>query len=297
MYNMNTITIYLSLFFLYCLSLFIYKIEKKSIFFGVRLPYGYNEKEKLAQLKREYRRNFTVSYVFIILIYIVLTLRISEIWSVVLGNLFVFIEIMVIYANYYKIHKKVKALKETENWKVVIKDETMDDENYIMGFIYYNKKNPALWAFSKEEGRLLSLNFARPLGKVLGVAIVGICIIASVRTLTFPSIFKGREVDVIDNQIIIEGQWGITVNKEEINKVSLEKDLPNRIRRRGGASVNKMIMGKHKAVNHKEAYFYIMDKTDPFVAIYTNDNKLIVINYENVSETEDLYRSLDKALN
>ncbi|WP_291637499.1 hypothetical protein [Clostridium sp.] len=35
-----------------------------------------------------------------------------------------------------------------------------------------------------------------------------------------------------------------------------------------------------------------MDRTKPFVATYTKDNKLIFINYEDISKTEALYRVL-----
>lgn len=295
MYNINTITIYFILFALYFLGLFVYKIEKKSTLFGVRLPYGYKEKENLKRLKKQYKKNFSLSYLSFIIIYIILSLKVTEIWSVVLGNLFIFIEIIIIGINYNKIQKKIKSLKETENWKVVIEDETIDDDNYIMGIIYYNKKNPALWVFKRGERRF-SLNFGKPLGKVLGAVILGAFIFVFARTLTFPSIFRNREVDLSHNQITIQGQWGVTINKEEISKVALEKEFPTLIRRNGGTSINKMIMGCYKVPNYKEAYFYIIDRTKPFISIYTKDNRLIVINYENVGKTEALYRSLEQVL-
>lgn len=81
---------------------------------------------------------------------------------------------------------------------------------------------------------------------MIGVVIVGVFIFSIARSFTFPGIFRDREVEVRDDQIIIQGQWGVTVNKEEISKVVLEKRLPIRIRRSGGNSINKMIMGSYK---------------------------------------------------
>lgn len=254
MNNMETITIYFLLVLLYFVGLFSYKIEKKSTFFGVKLPYGYNKKENLIQLKSEYKKRFSLSYLFFVLIYIILCLKVTEIWSVVLGNLFVFIGFIVVSINCDIMHKKIKLLKVTENWKLEIEKETMDDENNLMGFIYYNKKNPALWIKNGENERLY-LNFAKPLAKAIGAVIMIGIILAFARTLTFPQIFLNRTVAVSDNSIIIEGIEGITVDKEEITKIALEKYLPLPLRRINGTAINKMKMGTYKLPKYKKHIF------------------------------------------
>ncbi|WP_291637941.1 hypothetical protein [Clostridium sp.] len=60
MYNMETITIYFFLALTYFTGMFIDKFVKPT-FFGIKLPYGYNKKEKLIRLKREYKKNFSLT--------------------------------------------------------------------------------------------------------------------------------------------------------------------------------------------------------------------------------------------
>lgn len=291
MNNINTVTNYFIMFVLYVIGLFVYRIENKSIFFGVRLPSKHNKKENFTKLKKQYRKNFSLSYILSILIYILLNLKVSEVWSVVLGNLFIFIGVIILSVNYYIMHKKVKLLKKNENWKVENEKEIMDDENYIMGNLYYNKNDSALWVNKREDGRI-TLNYAKPVAKGFLVIIVVAFIFAFARTLSFPEIFQDRKVEISENLITIEGKWGTSINKKEINKIALEKNLPMVLRRINGTTINKMKMGKFKVANYKEVYFYIMDRTNPFVAIYTKDNNLIVINYEDIRRTEDLYKLL-----
>lgn len=295
MYNMNTITIYFILAVLYFLGLFVYKIERESILFGVKLPPGYKDRKEFSELKREYRKRLSVGYLPLVLIYIILSLKINSVWAVVLGDTLVFIEMIVVGANYYKINKKIKLLKEAEKWEVITEDTYIDNEDYIMGFIYYSKKNSATYIFNKEEGRLY-FNFAKPLVKISALFLIGALIFIFSTTLTFPWIFKDRKVEILDNRITIEGKWGMTLNKEEISKISLERNLPMRIRRSGGKSINKMIMGSYKVFNYKEGHFYIMDRSKNFISITTKDNKIIFINYEDTKETEDLYELLNSKL-
>jgi hypothetical protein len=75
----------------------------------------------------------------------------------------------------------------------------------------------------------------------------------------------------------------------------LKKDLPLPLRRINGTDINKMKMGTYKLSKYKKAYFYIMDRAKPFVAIYTKSNKLIFINYEDINKTEALYRVLGQS--
>lgn len=291
MNNINTVTNYFLMFVLYFMGLFVYNLENKSIFFGVRLPMEYNKKENFSQLKKEYRRNFSLSYLCLILIYIIIGLKVSEVWSIVIGNFLILLLLGLLCVNYYIMHKKVKLLKEYENWKIPNEKETMNDKNYIIGTIYYNKEDPSLWVKKRGDGRI-ALNYAKPLAKVFLTILILVFVFAPANTLSFPEIFQDRNVTITDTSITIEGKWGTTVNKNNISKVVLENNIPMTLRRIKGNTINKMRMGKYKVLNYNESYFYIMDKTKPFIAIYTKDNNFIAINYEDINKTKDLYKLL-----
>lgn len=291
MNNINTVTNYFLMFVLYFMGLFVYNLENKSIFFGVRLPMEYNKKENFSQLKKEYRRNFSLSYLCLILIYIIIGVKVSEVWSVVIGNFLILLLLALLCVNYYIMHKKVKLLKEYENWKIPNEKETMNDKNYIIGTIYYNKEDPSLWVRKRGDGRI-SLNYAKPLSKVFLTILILAFVFAPANTLSFPEIFQDRNVTITDASITIEGKWGTTVNKNNISKVVLENNIPMTLRRIKGNTINKMRMGKYKVLNYNESYFYIMDKTKPFIAIYTKDNNFIAINYEDINKTKNLYKLL-----
>jgi hypothetical protein len=288
---METITIYFFLTLTFFAGMFIDEIVKPT-FFGIKLPDGYNKKENLIRLKREYKKKFSLSHLFIVLIYIVLTLKVTEIWSVVLGNLFILIEIVVIVVSYNIMYKKIKLLKASEKWKFESEKDTMDDKSAIMGFISYDKNNPDLFVNKGIYGVRPNINFANPFAKILLVILLVVVFLFFASTLTFPGNFQNRHVVVNNDSIIIEGVGGMTVNKAEITNVLLEKELPVPLRTIKGRTINKMKMGRYKLTKYEKGYYFIMDRTKPFIAIYTKGNNLIFINYENISKTEALYRVL-----
>ncbi len=105
---------------LYLFGLFLQEISefnKRSLFYGVRIPIGYETKENLVVLHKKYKRNISLSFLMV-LVALTPALYFSpeEIAAIALVPE-TFIWLAVLAANYLFIHKKVKKLGFEENWK------------------------------------------------------------------------------------------------------------------------------------------------------------------------------------
>lgn len=121
---------FIVLLIVYLSGLFIQEMSNKSIFFGVRVPVGYEKMDELLKFKRQYKRNFSITFLGI-------TAVLALIMQVVYYEVYIFLSVgaaligvAALNINYYIIHKKVKQVKRSEGWKFENNKVVVVDTNY-----------------------------------------------------------------------------------------------------------------------------------------------------------------------
>jgi len=188
---------------------------------------------------------------------------------------------------------KLKHIPNAEAGQQLINRD--DDMYYKFGSLYYNKNDPALFV-EKRMGIGLTLNFARPAGKVIMGILVALIVAIFVMLAFIPGMTKERQVDINQNTITISGTWGTEISKDQIIKVTIENKLPTVIMKTNGADIKNKLFGKHQLEGYTNSLLFIGDKTKPFVAIYLKDGRLILINYEDKNKTNSLYDSITSVM-
>ncbi|KAB3528831.1 DUF1648 domain-containing protein [Alkaliphilus serpentinus] len=123
---MFTFTLWLNLFTIYIpfliFGLLLPNYIRKTLLFGVNIPEEVLKDEKVLILKKEYRRNYLVSFCIIVGLIIFFAFRGNDIR---LLNMGITIAIMVLPINYIFIHLKTKKLKAAEGWLINRKQVVM----------------------------------------------------------------------------------------------------------------------------------------------------------------------------
>lgn len=138
------------------------QLNKKALFYGVRIPVGYENNEKLVFLHKKYQRNLLLCFiVFMIMLTLVIIFGSEEI-AVALLVPETLLSLAVIAVNYLAIHKRIKQVRIEEKW-------TFDKNVVIIDTSYRNNKE-------KEERITVSLLwFIIPLC-ILVTTIIGLLI-------------------------------------------------------------------------------------------------------------------------
>ncbi|WP_315115264.1 DUF5808 domain-containing protein [uncultured Clostridium sp.] len=117
--------------------LVIQSFSQRAVFYGVRIPLGFEKKEELIKEDKNYKRNLNICFLITTLLSILMMIKISEEYSpiVLLGGTFLFI--LESSWCFYIANKRVKAIKKRENWgelltkeKVVVVDIKAKTRSY-----------------------------------------------------------------------------------------------------------------------------------------------------------------------
>lgn len=123
------VIIFLSGLFIQNLS----NINKKSIFYGVRIPIGYERNKKLALLHRKYQRNIIMSFGVLLIILTIVSLNVSDEAAVIMVLPETLLGLVVLSVNYLAIHNRVGKLDDEEGWSfdsdVVIVDTSFREKD------------------------------------------------------------------------------------------------------------------------------------------------------------------------
>lgn len=104
---------------------FIQKFSQRAVFYGVRIPIGFEKKEDLIKEDKSYKRNLSVCFLLTVLLSILIMIKVSEeYWPIIL----IFSVFLFIFENgwcFYKTNKRVKTIKKRENWEDLLTDENI----------------------------------------------------------------------------------------------------------------------------------------------------------------------------
>ncbi len=110
---------YLIIFFLFAYGIFIQNISninKKSVFYGVRIPIEYGGTEKLNSIHRNYQKRLVICFIIFNIILTLINLKVSDELKVVLLLPEIFSVMALIALNYLAAYNKVLKLSNDEKW-------------------------------------------------------------------------------------------------------------------------------------------------------------------------------------
>lgn len=116
--------------------LFMQAFSQRAVFYGVRIPLGFENKEELKKEDKIYKRNLNICFLITTVLSVLLMNMISEEYVPVIFTLVVFIFIFESTLCFYITNKRVKAIKKRENW-----GEFLTKENLVIVDIKAKNRN------------------------------------------------------------------------------------------------------------------------------------------------------------
>ncbi|MBU5484072.1 hypothetical protein KQI86_06990 [Clostridium sp. MSJ-11] len=213
--------------------------------------------------------------------------------SIIIGSIIIFTIILslalMIYS--YKVGqggKNIPLKKDGQDKEALIINRE-DDDNYLWGMIYYNPEDPALFV-EKRAGVGWTINVARPMGKI-AMALTALLIVGSLGMVIYTSTSMKVNLQVKEQVVTIKGMYSEDINSEDIVELTFEKSLPPITMKQNGGAIGDKKVGYFKTKAGEKVKLFIEDDKNPVVKIVTKE-KIIYINYEEISKTEELFNEL-----
>lgn len=202
----------------------------------------------------------------------------------ILGDIIISVSVIIMIIF---IRRREKELSEdvNEEGKVIINRD--DDENYLMGMIYYNPNDSALFV-DKRVGIGTTVNMAHVGGKII-MGITGLIIVACFVVCFYVPKSANAEVSKTETAIEMKGMYSDKIDFNNMETVELMDKVPKIKLKKNGASIGKKHVGYYRLEGISSAKLYLDDGTKKCIHITTKDGKEIFINYEDESKTENLY--------
>ena len=192
-----------------------------------------------------------------------------------------------------KIHKLEEAFTDISS---EYEENIQEQESTWKWGCYYNPNDLRIFVPKRFASMGWTINIGRPIGKVLyfgTIALVFVVIIFLAYGGT-----KDYEIELEGPEMMIDAtMYDISIEKEQINTVSIINQLPNGIRTNGYGGVNKSF-GHFTFDKYGNCMLYVYNNVNQYVVIDlkgSNPN-YIIINDKTMEETETLYQAINSWL-
>lgn len=102
---------------------------------------------------------------------------------------------------------------------------------------------------------------------------------------------KDPEVNITDDRIVVEGMYGTTINRDKIQEITLEDQIPEVKRKVEGFDLGFILRGTFNLEDIGTATLFINSNKSPYVVIKADD-KYFIINFKDSDKTIELYNSI-----
>ena len=249
---------------------------KKNLIINVTLPLEAQEDEQVLAYCKTYRKRLGIAALAFTVIFPVVFLIQS--FSIVLTFFMSWLTIVisVMYGIYSKYHMKLKRLKKERGWasKSGADAQVDEDDHWIGGILYYNPNNKQTLV-SERVGINMSVNIAKPAGKVL-IAIAALTLIAMpfFGIAFMPMEFTPLRIEVTDQAVIMRHSTTISIDLDDIVEVELREEL-RPIARQVGTNLPTLYAGRWLISNIGTATLRLNPQHPPFIVIKTEGTTYI----------------------
>jgi len=101
-------------------------------------------------------------------------------------------------------------------------------------------------------------------------------------------------ISVQDNSIEISGIYGVEIPANKIESIQLIDKLPNVLAKTNGFNFANTLKGHFRLKELGKGKLFIAKDKPPFVKIDLKENSFLIVNYEDVNKTKELYSDLQK---
>lgn len=212
------------------------------------------------------------------------------IWGTIFMSFFILSFAIVIYLIH--INKEKKTLQEDMPDSMVINRE--DDDNYLLGNIYYNKYDPAVFV-EKRVGIGTTFNFATLPAKIF-MGIMSLILFGTLVLMLFiPFTMKESEVTFKQDSINISGIYGTEIKYSDINSIKLGDKIEGNMKlfKTNGCAMENIDIGHFNIKGLGKARLFIMNSEKIDVEMKLKDGTYLMINYEDINKTKSLYEKLE----
>ncbi|WP_032122566.1 DUF5808 domain-containing protein [Clostridium amazonitimonense] len=279
---------------LYFIGYFSQSTSRSEVYYGVRIPKSAFNREDIKHVDKCFKRNWNISYGVLWLVIIVLQHLFKEEYIPLFFYTGAIASFLTLNICHYKSYKAMKLIKSKENWNFYF-PKGDDDENYIMGTMYYNKKDPSIIT-KKRIGIGWDLNIGKLLGKIFIIITAIIIIGGFLLMLHIPAFTKDRVIDLNENALKIEGAYGKEISLKDIKTVTYENKMPRIKCKRNGATSCRKAYGYFNVEGKGKSLIFINDVEEPCIAIELQEGTWIFINKQDENITKSLYDNIKEQL-
>ncbi|GAA0085195.1 hypothetical protein UT300007_16340 [Clostridium sp. CTA-7] len=127
--------------------------------------------------------------------------------------------------------------------------------------------------------------------EIIVMVVIGV-IVFSVLIITFSFGNEPNDIIVKEEVIIIDGSYGTTIKREDIESIELVEDIPKiHIKNNGYSSGGAVKKGDFTLENGERVKLYLQSRNGPYIKVSTI-NYDIYINYKNINLTKDSFNNL-----
>lgn len=105
------------------------------------------------------------------------------------------------------------------------------------------------------------------------------------------------KVNMLDRAIEFTGQYGVTVQYSQIDKVELLKIIPAIKMRTNGLGLGNILKGHFLLNELGKCRLFVKLPNSPYLYIETKNGEKIIFNSEDANYTDQIYRELRKTIN
>ncbi len=139
----------------------------------------------------------------------------------------------------------------------------------------------------------------RKKNSVIAALVIGVTVILAVTAflIYMNKNFKvDTEIVITDTTLEVMGMYSGIFELSSVSSVELKDSLPKILERSNGAAINSVKKGDFKLEELGLCRLYLISEEGPYLYIKVNDF-YVIINYQDRSRTEALYRELMDQLN
>lgn len=269
--------------------------NKNNMLLAVTIPEEEINNEEVKAIVNSYKKVNNIFFLIMAIAYIpILFIQAPSIQMLILflGILILAVggsRIVTIYSN------KLMKLKKENKWVVYNCDtasSAIECDDYWNHGVYNNPGDKNLMVESRiGYGQIINLGHKR--GKILnyGSYIFAIAVPVVVFIMIAAFDFKTFSIEITDNQVIIDAPfYGTTINMEDIEEVTLVKDIDITMRT-NGTSTTRYGIGHFNVTSYGSSRIYAFWENDEYVALKVKE-KYIFINNSSIDKTKEYYEAI-----
>jgi len=171
------------------------------------------------------------------------------------------------------------------------KDVQEEQGTWKWGF-YYDPYDPRIFVPKRIASMGWTINIGRPLGKLFCFGVIAL-VFAIIIFVVYAGL-RDYQITVKGSEIIIDAaMYDMTLEKEQVESVSIVNRLPNGTRTNGYGGVNRSF-GHFNLHEYGDCVLYIYNNVNQYIVVQLKGKEpsYVIVNDKTIEKTESLYQTI-----